>query len=116
MAGFKMHISTSTVVGIGYGAAGHFLLGMDLPVAAVSAGLCSIAGILPDLDSDSGKPVRELTAFSAAVIPMLMMERSPIHGAISRVDGSRGGVCVHVHSIRARRDPETLHRSSRYVA
>ena len=75
MAGFKMHISTSTVVGIGYGAAGDLVFDMPLPVAAVSAGLCSIAGILPDLDSDSGKPVKELTAFSAAVIPMFMMDR-----------------------------------------
>jgi len=75
MAGFKTHISTSTVVGIGYGVAGYALYEISIPVAMVSAGLCSVAGIVPDLDSDSGKPVREITAFSAAVFPMLMVHR-----------------------------------------
>jgi hypothetical protein len=41
----------------------------------VSAGLCSVAGILPDLDSDSGVPVRETMAFVAATIPALMIPR-----------------------------------------
>jgi hypothetical protein len=31
--------------------------------------------MLPDLDSDSGRPLREATALSAAVVPMLMVER-----------------------------------------
>jgi membrane-bound metal-dependent hydrolase YbcI (DUF457 family) len=95
MAGFKMHISTSTVVGIGYGVAGHLAWDMPLPVAMISGGLCSIAGILPDLDSDSGKPVRELTAFSAAVIPMLMMERLRAMGMSAESMVLAGG-CVYL--------------------
>ena len=31
--------------------------------------------MLPDLDSDSGRPVQEMSCFAAAVIPMLMLER-----------------------------------------
>ncbi len=75
MADFKTHITTSTVIGIGYGAAGHFQLGAPIPTCALAAGLCSVAGMLPDLDSDSGVPVRETMSFAAAVIPMLMMDR-----------------------------------------
>jgi hypothetical protein len=75
MAGFKTHITTSTVVGIGYGAAGHFLLEAPPSTCLLAAGLCSISGILPDLDSDSGVPVRETIGFSAAVIPILLIDR-----------------------------------------
>lgn len=95
MAGFKMHIATSTVVGIGYGVMGRLAWEMPLPVAMVSGGLCSIAGILPDLDSDSGKPVRELTAFSAAVIPMLMMERLQTMG-LSPESMVLAGGCIYI--------------------
>ncbi len=41
----------------------------------IAGGLCSVAGMLPDLDSDSGIPLRETSMFAAAVIPMLMIER-----------------------------------------
>ncbi len=41
----------------------------------VAAGLCSVSGMLPDLDSDSGVPVRETMAFFAAVVPALMIPR-----------------------------------------
>ena len=75
MAGFKTHITTSTVLGVGIGAAGYMLLGIPLDTSILAAGLCSIAGMLPDLDSDSGVPVREMFAFLAAFIPMLMMDR-----------------------------------------
>ena len=80
MANFKTHITTSTVLGVGYGAAGVWLLrepSGEVPIATclLGAGLCSISGILPDLDSDSSIPLRETVAFSAAVVPMLMIHR-----------------------------------------
>jgi hypothetical protein len=34
-----------------------------------------VSGMLPDIDSDSGKPLRESLAFAAAVVPMMMVER-----------------------------------------
>ncbi|MEO8494907.1 MAG: metal-dependent hydrolase [Planctomycetota bacterium] len=75
MADFKTHITTSTVIGIGYGAAGHFQLHAPWETCALAAGLCSVSGMLPDLDSDSGVPVRETMSFAAAIVPMLMMDR-----------------------------------------
>ena len=75
MADFKTHIGTSTVLGIGYGAAGHYYLGLPPSTCALAAGLCSVSGMLPDLDSDSGVPVRETVSFAAAIVPMLMIDR-----------------------------------------
>ncbi len=74
MAGFKTHITTSTVLGVGYGVGG-FALGMPLDACMLGTGLCSVAGMLPDLDSGSGIPLRESMAFAAAVVPMLMIDR-----------------------------------------
>lgn len=82
MAGFNTHITTSTIVGIGYGAAAYVFMPevangetVTVTTCMLSAGLCSIAGILPDLDSGSGRPVKEITAFVAAMAPMLMLDR-----------------------------------------
>jgi hypothetical protein len=74
MADFKTHVTTSTVLGIGYAGAG-ILCGARVESSLVAAGLCSVAGMLPDIDSDSGRPVRETMNFCAAVVPMLMLDR-----------------------------------------
>lgn len=75
MADFQSHITFSTVLGVGYGLAGHFLWQAPWESSLLAAGLCSVSGMLPDLDSDSGTPVREMTSFTAAVIPMLLIPR-----------------------------------------
>lgn len=41
----------------------------------LATGLCSVSGMLPDLDSDSGVPLRESLAFAAAIVPMMMIPR-----------------------------------------
>lgn len=74
MADFRTHIAGSTIVGIGYGVWGH-LQGVPLETSVLAGGLCSVAGMLPDLDSDSGRPSREMFPFIAAVIPALMLDR-----------------------------------------
>lgn len=74
MADFKTHITTSTALGCVYAGAGH-ALGFPLASSLVAGGLCSVAGMLPDLDSDSGVPVRETSSFVAAIVPVLMLER-----------------------------------------
>jgi hypothetical protein len=74
MAGFQTHIATSTLAGIGYGVWGY-QSGARIETCLLAGGLCSVSGMLPDLDSDSGRPVQEMSAFAAAVVPMLMLER-----------------------------------------
>ena len=75
MAGFKTHITTSTVLGIGYGATAGLMYDVPLPACMLAGGLCSVSGMLPDLDSGPGVPLRESVAFTAAVVPMLLIDR-----------------------------------------
>jgi len=75
MAGFKMHIGTSTVCGIAYGTTANMVYDVPVPACVLAAGLCSVSGMLPDLDSGPGVPLRESVSFAAAVVPMLMIDR-----------------------------------------
>jgi len=75
MADFKTHITTSTVIGVGLGFAGYALMDFSIPHCLVAGALCSVAGMLPDLDSSSGIPQREMLCFVAVLVPMLMLRR-----------------------------------------
>ena len=63
MAGFKTHIGVSGVLGVAYGGAGFAMydvpLSTSLPTCVLAGGLCGVSGMLPDLDSGSGVPLRE---------------------------------------------------------
>jgi hypothetical protein len=74
MAGFKMHVGTSSVCGVAYAGAG-IAMGAPWDSALVAGGLCGVSGMLPDLDSGSGRPLRETMGFAAAVVPMLLVDR-----------------------------------------
>ena len=74
MADFRTHISVSTLAGIAYSGAGY-AAGLPLSTCMVAGGLCSLSGMLPDLDSDSSMPVRETVSLVAAVVPALMIPR-----------------------------------------
>ena len=95
MADFTTHITTSTAVGAFYGVAGHVYGGVPIPTCMVAAGLCSVAGMLPDVDSDSGRPQREVLNFAAAVIPMLMIGRF-LHMGLSSESMVLAGGCIYV--------------------
>lgn len=75
VADFKTHITGSTIIGAAYGYWGSAAQAMPLESSLVAAGLCSVSGMLPDLDSDSGVPLRETTMFASAVVPMLALGR-----------------------------------------
>ena len=74
LPGFKTHITVSTVCGMTYGVVGYDV-GVPLEDCVLAGTLCSVGGILPDLDSDSGKPVKEIFGFLAAVVPMMAVDR-----------------------------------------
>jgi membrane-bound metal-dependent hydrolase YbcI (DUF457 family) len=48
---------------------------MSIESGLLATGLCAVAGMLPDLDSDSGVPLRETSMFASAIVPMLMIDR-----------------------------------------
>ncbi|MGI9455510.1 MAG: metal-dependent hydrolase [Aeoliella sp.] len=74
MADFRTHVTTSSVLGVGYAGMG-IAIGMPIETSLVAGGLCGVSGMLPDLDSDSGIPIRESTGFAAALVPMLLVDR-----------------------------------------
>lgn len=75
MAGFRMHVGTAAAVGVGYGAAAVQPLGFTPEAALLAGGLTALGGMLPDLDSDTGRPIRFIFGFAAAVGPMLLLPR-----------------------------------------
>lgn len=75
MAGFRMHMTVSTATGIVYGVAATKAAGYDPQAAALAAGLTAVGGMLPDLDSDAGRPVRELSALAGVIVPLLLIPR-----------------------------------------
>lgn len=75
MAGFKAHITVSTLLGAGYGLGAYYGYEWPAPCCVLAAGLCGVSGMLPDVDSDSGVPLRESLAFAAAVISMMLIHR-----------------------------------------
>ncbi|MCO6047724.1 metal-dependent hydrolase [Aeoliella sp. ICT_H6.2] len=74
MADFRTHVTTSSVLGVGYAGMG-MTMGFPIESSIVAGGLCGVSGMLPDLDSDSGIPIRESTGFAAGIVPMLLVDR-----------------------------------------
>ena len=74
MAGFRTHVAVSSLLGAGYAAA-LIKAGTEWTHAGLAAGLCAVSGMLPDLDSASGRPAHELFGLVAAVVPLLLMHR-----------------------------------------
>jgi LexA-binding, inner membrane-associated putative hydrolase len=74
MAAFREHVLFSSLLGVGYSVAlkGY---GIEPAHAVLAGGVCGVSGMLPDLDSDSGKPIRELFGVTAAVVPLLLFQR-----------------------------------------
>jgi hypothetical protein len=72
MASYRGHLAFAAGLGVGYGSLAFFEWGLDWGPALAAAGLTTLGGLLPDLDSDSGVPVRELFGISAAVVPLLL--------------------------------------------
>jgi len=75
MASYKGHLAFSASLGFVYGGMARNQLEFDPATAFVGATLTTVGGLLPDLDSDSGVPVRELFSLAAVLVPLLMWRR-----------------------------------------
>ncbi|MFO0881330.1 MAG: metal-dependent hydrolase [Gemmataceae bacterium] len=80
MASFKGHMSLAVPLGVGYGALALLQKDYDWGTCALAAGLTSVGGAIPDLDSDSGVPVREMFGVLAAVSAFLAYHPLREHG------------------------------------
>ena len=75
MANFREHVTVSAACGCAYGAGMWTATPIDGVQAGVAGVLCGVAGMLPDLDSDRGRPIRELTALLGATVPFVAVRR-----------------------------------------
>jgi len=75
MADFKTHLTASTLLGVGYGGAAYAMYQLPPSSCVLAAGLCSVSGMLPDIDSGPGRPLKEITTFLAAVVPAMLFDR-----------------------------------------
>lgn len=98
MAGFRMHMTVSSLTGIAYGVAATKAAGFDPSAAILAGGLTAVGGMLPDLDSDSGRPVRELSGLAAVVVPLLLVPRLMAAGLSH--EGVLSALCVAYVVIR----------------
>jgi hypothetical protein len=81
MAAYREHITVSGILGVAYATAAVFLFSFSLVQATIVAVLTWVAGMLPDLDSESGRPVRELSGVVAAFAPLLMLQHAEAKGS-----------------------------------
>ena len=82
MASYRGHLILSSVLGAAYAGLADWQFQFDWGTVFLGAGLTTIAGLLPDLDSDSGVPVRELFSVAAAIFPLFLVRRLLHHSEL----------------------------------
>ncbi|MGL4550437.1 MAG: metal-dependent hydrolase [Gemmataceae bacterium] len=72
MASYRGHLTLAAPLGAAYGALALYRPEPDWGVAILAAALTTVGGLMPDLDSDSGVPVRELFGMIAALAAVFL--------------------------------------------
>jgi hypothetical protein len=75
MASFYGHFGTGVVLGGAYAVAGVYYGHFDWGVVFLAGLTTAVGALMPDLDSDSGIPVRELFGLAGAVLPLFLIPR-----------------------------------------
>jgi hypothetical protein len=75
MASYRGHLMFSSALGAAYGGVAAWQLQLGWAPVFLGAGLTTIGGLLPDLDSQSGVPVRELFSLAASIVPLFILRR-----------------------------------------
>ena len=75
MANFREHITVSGMLGLGYGLGSVVAFEFNPLQGLLAACFTGVSGMLPDLDSDNGRPVREMFGLLGAVAPLLLVNR-----------------------------------------
>jgi membrane-bound metal-dependent hydrolase YbcI (DUF457 family) len=74
MANFKGHVVTAAGLGIAYGSFAFWHLQVELAPAILGAGLTTLGGLLPDLDSDKSVPNRTLFRLLGIGVALLALQ------------------------------------------
>ena len=76
MAGFKTHLAGGIAFGTGLSLISYHFQGLSLLQAGSIFVVGSAAGLLPDLDSDTGKPLAFLFQMVSILVPSLLFTRA----------------------------------------
>lgn len=90
MASFRGHLTTAAVLGVAYGFAGFWSLGLRWWLGILGTGMTAMAGLLPDLDSDSSVPNRTLFRIAGPCAALLSLQHAlsaglPLERALLRM-------------------------------
>ena len=83
MAGFKAHLAGGIASGAGISLIGFYLRGLSLTQAGAIFVVGSVGGLLPDLDSDTGKPLSFLFHLVSVLIPSVLLIEAIQIGGVS---------------------------------
>lgn len=72
MAGYREHVTVAAFAGVGYGLGAVLVGGFTVVQGALAGWLAAIGGMLPDLDSPTSRPVKELFGLVAAIGPLIL--------------------------------------------
>ena len=74
MAGYRQHISVSGILGVVYGGAATWIFGFTPIQGTIAFMLTWFAGMLPDIDSQTGRPVQEIFGAVSVLAPLVLMQ------------------------------------------
>jgi membrane-bound metal-dependent hydrolase YbcI (DUF457 family) len=83
MADFKTHLAGGIISGAGFSAAGLFIHALTLTQAGAVFTVGAFAGLLPDLDSDTGRPLTFLFQLLSVIIPCVFFLTAAQYGGNS---------------------------------
>jgi len=75
MASYRGHLAFASALGFVTGGVAVSMCGFSATAGVMAAVIVTIGGLLPDLDSQSGVPVRELFGLAAVFVPLLLLQR-----------------------------------------
>jgi membrane-bound metal-dependent hydrolase YbcI (DUF457 family) len=83
MADFKTHLTGGIISGAGFSVAGLFTNALTVSQAGAVFTVGAFAGLLPDLDSDTGKPLTFLFQLLSIIIPCVFFSTAAQFGGNS---------------------------------
>ena len=102
MASYRGHLLFSSLLGAGCGTAAVLCGGEDWGQGCLLGGVTALGGLLPDLDSDSGVPVRELFGTAAAIVPILLYPRLEATHPTEQAVVIMGGIYLLIRYVFSR--------------
>ncbi len=81
MARFEQHVAVSFALGVGCGFAAHTLFQLPWQEAAVATVLCTVGGVVPDLDHPQSRFAEFVLSTAALLVAVVIFHR--VRGAVS---------------------------------